>query len=150
MRKAIVGAALILMLLFVISCGVPQEEYDAVSSDLAIAQAEIQSLQSDLSAKETELSAKETELAAAQAKLEQGKARIEVLKGLTPAIIDRLDVTVPSPTTDYFLWYQDKVNAIRDPILTEKFEAIIDSDGSNETMRSFLFYLLESITKTLE
>ena len=73
MRKAIVtGIALVLMFFLLPSCaaGVPQEEYDRVSSDLAAAQAQVQSLQSELSAKETELSAKESDLTAAQTQVQ--------------------------------------------------------------------------------
>ena len=67
--RILIGLALILPLLSAISCGVPQEEYDKLSSDLAVAQTQIQSLQSDLSAKETELSTKESKLATAQAEI---------------------------------------------------------------------------------
>ncbi len=68
-KRILVGLALILPLLSAISCGVPQEEYNKLSSDLAVAQTQIQSLQSDLSAKETELSATESELATAQTEI---------------------------------------------------------------------------------
>ena len=68
-KRILVGLALILPLLSSISCGVPQEEYNKLSSDLAVAQTQIQSLQSDLSAKETELSETESELATAQTEI---------------------------------------------------------------------------------
>ena len=68
-KRILVGLALILPLLSTISCGVPQEEYNKLSSDLAVAQTQIQSLQSGLSAKETELSTKESELATAQTEI---------------------------------------------------------------------------------
>ncbi len=67
--RILIGLALIIPLLSAISCGVPQEEYNKLSSDLAVAQAKIQSLQSDLSEKEAELSTKEGKLTTAQTKI---------------------------------------------------------------------------------
>jgi len=67
--RILIGLALILPLLSVISCGVPQEEYNKLSSDLAVAQTQIQSLRSDLSTKKSELSMKESELATAQTEI---------------------------------------------------------------------------------
>jgi len=68
-KRILVGLALILPLLSVISCGVPQEEYNKLSSDLAVAQRQIQLLQSDLFAKTTKLSETESELATAQTEI---------------------------------------------------------------------------------
>jgi len=68
-RRILVGLALILPLLSAISCGVPQEEYNKLSSDLTVAQTQIQSLQSDLSTKKAELSTKESELVTAQTEI---------------------------------------------------------------------------------
>ncbi len=93
-KHILVGLALILPLLSAISCGVPQEEYNKLSSDLAVAQTQIQSLQSDLSAKEKELataqteissleddlSAKEKELATAQTEIAKLRSDSSVLK----------------------------------------------------------------------
>jgi len=68
-KRVLVGLALILPLLSAISCGVPQEEYNKLSSDLAVAQTQIQSLQNDLSAKKYELSMKESELVTARTEI---------------------------------------------------------------------------------
>lgn len=68
-KRVLVGLALILPLLSAISCGVPQEEYNKLNSNLAVAQTQIQSLQNDLSAKKYELSMKESELVTAQAQI---------------------------------------------------------------------------------
>jgi len=146
MKKAIViSIALVLMLFLLPSCaaGVPQEEYDRVSSDLTAAQAEIQSLQSDLSAKESELEA-------AEEKLEQGKARIEILNAIfIPAITGELDRMTEAEAMNYFLEWRDKVKAVGDPTLTAKFQAIIDT-GSDEATMDLFVYLLESIPEALE
>lgn len=56
MKKVIViGMVLIMMLFLLPSCGIPQEDYDRVSSDLAAAQSQIQSLQGDLTEAEEKL-----------------------------------------------------------------------------------------------
>jgi len=126
MKKAIViSIALVLMLFLLPSCaaGVPQEEYDRVSSDLA----------------------------AAEEKLEQGKTRIEILNAIfIPAITGELDRMTESEAVNYFLGWRDKINAVGDPTLTAKFETLIDSEFSDQAFTSFFIYLLESIPEALE
>ena len=176
MKKAIVlGLALILMLLFSVSCGVPQKDYDKVSSDLTTAQAEIQSLQGDLSAKESDLtaaqaeiqslqgdlsakeaglSAKENELEATKGKLEQGKARIEILNAIfIPAMTGELEGMTDTESVAYFFEWRDKIMDIEDPELTAKFEALIETfsdEAFDEASSSFFTYLLESTADALE
>jgi len=126
MKKAIViSIALVLMLFLLPSCaaGVPQEEYDRVSSDLA----------------------------AAEEQLEQGKTRIEILNAIfIPAITGELDRMTESEAVNYFLGWRDKINAVGDPTLTAKFETLIDSEFSDQAFTSFFIYLLESIPEALE
>jgi len=146
MKKAIViSIALVLMLFVLPSCaaGVPQEEYDRVSTDLAAVQAQIQSLQSDLSAKGSELKA-------AEEKLEQGKVRIEILNAFfIPAITGELDRMAEAEAMNYFLEWRDKVKTVGDPTLTAKFQAVMDA-GSDEATLDLFVYLLESIPEALE
>ena len=146
MKKAIViSIALVLMLFVLPSCaaGVPQEEYDRVSTDLAAVQAQIQSLQSDLSAKGSELEA-------AEEKLEQGKVRIEILNAFfIPAITGELDRMTEAEAMNYFLEWRDKVKTVGDPTLTAKFQAVMDA-GSDEATMDLFVYLLESIPEALE
>ena len=81
MKKAIVvGLALILMLSFVTSCGVPQEEYARVSSDLAAAQTQIQSLQDDLTAVQGDLTAAQAQIQSLQGDLAKAQAQIQPLQ----------------------------------------------------------------------
>jgi len=133
------------MLFLLPSCaaGVPQEEYDRVSSDLAAGQAQIQSLQG-------ELSAKESELEAAEEKLEQGKARIEILNAIfLPAITGELDRMTEMEVFNFFLEWRDKIKDVGDTALTAKFEAMMQT-FSYEAVLSFFVYLLESTADTLE
>ena len=149
-KVVIVGLALIPILLFITSCGVAQEEYDRVSSDLAAAQTQIQSLQGELSTKETELSAKETELEAAEEKLEQGKARIEILNAIfIPAMTGELDRMTEMEALNFFLEWRDKIKDMGDPVLIVKFEAMMET-FSDEALLSFFVYILESTADALE
>ena len=160
MKKAIVTGMVLVLLLFLLpSCtagGVSQEEYDRVSSDLAAAQTQIQSLQGELSAKESEVEATKTELEAIKGefevieeKLEQGKARVEILNAIfIPAITGELEKKTEMETMNLFLEWRDKIKDIGDPALNTKFEAILETPG-DEAMNSFFIYLLESISKAL-
>lgn len=79
-RTIMVGMVLILMLFLLSSCGVPQEDNDRVSSDLASAQTQIQSLEGELTAVRGDLTKAEGELAAAQADLTKAQAQIQPLQ----------------------------------------------------------------------
>ncbi len=100
MKKAIVvGLALILMLSFVISCGIPQEEYDKVSSDLAAAQTQIQSLQDDLTAAQAQVQSLQGDLAEAQAQiqpLQDDKEAAEEKRAQALAYAEYLDILLYS------------------------------------------------------
>ena len=154
MRKAIVIGIIPLVLTLVLlpacAAGVPQEEYTRVTSDLAAAQTQIQSLEGDLSAKETELSTKESELEVVKGKLEQGKATSEILNAIfIPAMTGELDEMTDAEAISWLLEFRDKVIAVGDPTLTAKFEVMLET-LSDEASMSFFMYLLESISRTLE
>lgn len=88
MKKTIlIGMVLILMLFLLSSCGVPQEDYDRVSSDLAAVQTQIQSLEGDLAAVEdgltkaqAQIQSLQADLAAAQADLTEAEAQTQSLQ----------------------------------------------------------------------
>ena len=142
----------ILLLSFLAACGgIPQEKYDKANSDLTAAQAQIQSLQSDLTAKNAELAAKDTELKDIKEKLGQTKKMIEVINGIfVAAMKGELDNMTQTENLNYFLSWRDKVNAIGDPVMTAKFQAIIDSEGDSGATMAFFVYLFESVPKTFE
>lgn len=167
MKKAIlIGMVSVLVLFLLPSCaaGVSQEELERASSELAAAQAEIQSLQSELSAKESELaaaqteiqslqsesSAKESEVEAIKDKLEQGKARVEILNVIfIPAVKGELDKMTEAEIMNLFFECRDKIKDIDDPTLSTKFEAMIGASGA-EAMNSFFLYLVESTADALK
>ena len=130
---------LILVLLLLPSCaaGVSTEEYAKVSSDLAVAQKEIETLQAKLDAKENELEA-------TNEKLNQVKARVEVFNGLWIPYLEGRETDMA-----FFLELQQKVIALGDPVLTEKFTTLI-SNVSFKTLPDFYIYLCESTAKVLE
>jgi hypothetical protein len=166
MKKGI-GIALvsILLLTFLAACGIPQDKYDKVNSDLTVAQTQIQSLQSDLTAKNAELAAKDTELKVAQSalsaketelkatreKMGLAKSMTEVINGIfVPGIKGEFDNMTEGENINFFLSWRDKVNAIGDPTLTAKFKALIDGGMTDEAMLAFFVYLFESVPKILE
>ena len=145
MKKAFgLGLALILILLLSVSCGISQDKYDKVTSDLAAAQVQIQKLQGDLTAKDTEFKA-------ANDKLAKAKNEINVLNTIfIPAITGEFNNKTQTEMLTVFLGWRDKVNTIGDSALTAKFQAIIDSSGSEEATMAFFQYLFEDIAKTLQ
>jgi len=158
MKKAIViGMALVLVLFLMTSCGVSQQEYDKVGSDLTTAQTQIQLLQGELSAKETELSAKESELKVTKEKLKQGKARFEILNAIfMPALTGEIEGMTEAEALIYFFEWRDKIIDVEDPTLIVKFEVMIETLSAEtwlsfyEASLSFFVYLLESTADVLE
>jgi hypothetical protein len=159
MKKGILlGIALLMVLVLLPACasGVPQEEYERVSNELIAAQTQTWSLQDELTTAQTqiqslqdELSAKESQLEATQEKLEQGKARIEILNAIfIPAMTGELDAMTEAEAINFFFEWRDTVKAIEDPVLTAKFEAMIET-FSDEALLSFFVYLLESTADAL-
>lgn len=71
--KKVIGISLVvaMVFLFLLGCGVPQEDYDAVVAERDAAQTQVASLESDLAATEADLATAESDLAAAQAQVSQ-------------------------------------------------------------------------------
>jgi hypothetical protein len=82
MKKRI-GLALvsILLFLFLVACGIPQDEYDKVSSNLTTAQILIRKLQSDLTVKNSALAAKDAELKSVQTALSEKDTELKSTQG---------------------------------------------------------------------
>ena len=79
MKKAsMIGMALVLALFLVTSCGASQEQLEKISSELAAAQTETQSLQGELSTKESALAAAQTETQSLQGKLSTKESELAV------------------------------------------------------------------------
>ena len=171
-RTIMVGMVLILMLFLLSSCGVPQEDYDGVSSDLATAQAEIQSLQGDLTAVRGDLTKVQDDLAAAQADLTKAQAQIqslqsneEVTEGKRAealAYAEYLDMALYTvwkesgiaPRFDFeddLLWLlglRDRASEIEDENLSNYVEELIE--GSEAATNQIWDYCLERIEQALK
>ena len=90
-RWFLVGGILLLVPLLIVGCGIPQEQYDALASDLSNAQQELQSVKGELGASQakvseltlslkkarTELEATQSDLESTQADLESTQADLE-------------------------------------------------------------------------
>lgn len=90
-RWFLVGGILLLVPLLIVGCGIPQEQYDVLASDLSNAQQEMQSVKGELGAAqakvleltsnlgkaETDLESTQTELGATQTDLETTQADLE-------------------------------------------------------------------------
>ncbi len=159
MKKTImVGMVLILMLFLLSSCGVPQEDYDRVSSDLAAAQTQIQSLEGDLTAAQADLTKAEaqtqslqTDKEVAQEKRAEALAYAEYLDvvmytvwrdaGLTPRFVFESD----------FLWMVELgsiASNMGDAELSNYVKRI--QEGDEAAMTELWDYCLDRIEKALK
>ena len=152
MKKAIlVGLTPILAILFLISCGVPQEDYDRINKDLTTAQIQIQALQDEKESLQAQIRSLQAEQLTQKEKIDDSKARIEVLNALLmPALTGELYTMTEMEALNFFLNWRDKIKAVGDPILAAKFEVIISGGGSNEATTDFFLYLLKSIPEALK
>jgi len=99
MGKAILlGIILVLMLVLLPACGarVSWEEYDMAVSDLATAQAQVQSLQDDLTAAQTQIRSLQGDLAKAQAQIRslRGGKTAEEKRAEALAYAEYLDIVL--------------------------------------------------------
>jgi outer membrane murein-binding lipoprotein Lpp len=144
--KKRIGAvmALVLVALLAVSCGVSQDEYDKLNGELTAVKAQIQTLQADLTKKEAELTT-------ALDKMARAKELVDVVNGIfLPAMKGELNDMTELESINYFLSWRDQINAIDDPVLELKFQAIVDSGGTDDSMFAFFVYLFESIPGALE
>jgi len=79
-RKLVLGIVLVLVTLLISSCGIPQEEHDAVVAERDSAQSQVKSLQSKLTGVEGELDTTNTQLETAQSTLETVQGELETTK----------------------------------------------------------------------
>jgi len=73
----LVGGILLLVSLLVVGCGVPQEQYDALSSDLSKAQQELQSIKAELGSAQAKVSELTSSLRKAETDLEATQTDLE-------------------------------------------------------------------------
>jgi hypothetical protein len=161
MRKRwfLIGGTFMLVSLLLIGCGVPQEDYDSVIAERDSAQAELQSVKAELTASQANVSELTSSLDRATAELQaakecmsSAKIKAEIVNALfIPAMTGELDQMSETEGMNYFLEWRDKIVSSKDPVLLEKFDALVASDfGDEQPFMDFFIYLLESIPETLE
>lgn len=178
MKRWVCLAALVLAAFLVVGCQptVPQEEYDLVVADLATAEAEIASLEGQLDETEDRLAEVEGQLAGAQAQIDdlqqeldefqsletdaerelrelRGKAdravlAAEILDVIVRAVLGAEEIT-EEEAIQLFLDLSGRVEESGDPVLQEKFQAVLLSFGGQEEGIDLVQYLIEMI-KELE
>ncbi len=168
MKKAIlIGMALVLLLFLIPSCaaGVPWEEYDRVSSDLATAQTQIQSLQDDLTAAQTQIQSLQDDLAEAQAQIQppqvdneaaeekraQALAYAEYLDILLYSLFEEAGLTPRFAFEDDIEWMielRDRADDIGDTELSNYLKEL--EERSEGAMERLWHYCLDRIEKALK
>lgn len=117
--------------------GVSQEDYEAMVAERDAARAEVVTLQSELASLERQMT--------------QAKALAEVVSGLfVPALTGELEKISENESMRYFQEWYDKVEASGDPLVQDKFEALIESRFPDEQMGDFFLYLFEVLLERLE
>jgi len=87
-RRILLGVVLLLVSSLMVGCGVAQEEYDRVTSDLSAAQAQIKTLESDYDKAKNDLSTVQSQIknlegdyAKAESNLSAAQSQIKTLQG---------------------------------------------------------------------
>jgi len=176
----LVGVIFLLFPLFLVGCGVSEEVYNAVlaerdaaqaqvqllQSQLTEAQAQAQSLQGELTEVQGELTEAQAQAQSLQEDMAQAQSEMQVLKESmlraknNAEVVNALFIPVLTGEALYMSdaeaallfvdWHEKIVNA-KDPILMNKFNAMMDSGfEEEEEVFEFFIYALESIPEILE
>jgi chromosome segregation ATPase len=149
MRKVLsLGMALVLTLIFVVSCssGISQEQYQQATNDLAAAQIQIQSLQSDKDALISSQQKAAEDMAAVKAQiqsLENDKAAMAILQQKIDKArpywvifqgFFQIGISGQAATTAQITDIISKVQATGDATLTAKLQAVFNNGGTQENI----------------
>lgn len=152
-RWFIFGVILLVSLL-IVSCGVPEEDYEVVVSERDAAQNQLESLQSDLAIMESDLESMDSDLTAASATIisemrtiKKAKAFAEVLSVFFhPLLTDE----APGPVADVLDQLSEPVQATEDPELERLYNELVDSEGGDQESKNFALYILEELSSILD
>jgi outer membrane murein-binding lipoprotein Lpp len=154
MKKAILIAMILLPMLFLLpSCaaGVSQEEYDKVTSDLAAAQAQIQSLQTDLTQAEAQIQSLQGDLTTASENPAEALAYAEFLDILMYPAWKEAGITPRFQFADDAEWVaelQNRATALGDTKVSNLFKEI--EEGGEITVAKLTDHCLEVIEEALK
>jgi chromosome segregation ATPase len=178
-KRWVCWAALALVALLLVGCKptVPQEEYDLVVAELATAEAEIARLEGQVSEAEDKTAEVEGQLAEAQAQINDLQQELddfqsqetdaeselrELREKADRAVLaaDILDVIVRAvlgaeeiseeEAVQLFLELSSRVEESGDPVLQEKFQAVLLSFGGQEEGIDLVQYLIEMVAELEE
>ncbi len=123
-KQFLLGAMVLLVSLLVVSCGIPQEEYDAVLAERDAAltkteslQAEVKSLQNDLSKAESQITTLESDLSKAESDLSWVKSELSKVESNLATVQSAL-IAVQSHNTDA----QSRVSSLQDELAAAEAE----------------------------
>ena len=83
----------------------------------------------------------------------QAKALVELLNTIfIPSLTGELFTLTEAEAVKLLLEWNEKIQATEDPMVEEKFNAVLDASGpaAEEAVMDFFIYILESVTKILE
>ena len=117
--------------------GVSQEDYEMIVTERDAAQAEVITLRS--------------ELVSLEQKMAQAKALAEVMSSLfVPALTGELEKISEGESMRYLQEWHDKIEASGDPLVRDKFEALVESGFPDKQIRDFFLYLFETLLERLK
>ena len=113
-RKLLVGMVLVLVILFLSSCGIPQEEYDDILAQRDAAQAEVVSLQSELNNSQSQLENSQSQIEDLESDVAEAQSQISDLESdyqASQSEVDSLQNQLSSAQDDYNALQQRVDNA---------------------------------------
>ena len=79
-KQFLLGAMVLLVSLLVVSCGIPQEGYDAVLAERDATQAKVESLQAEVESLQAEVESLQTKVESLQGELDKAQGQIESIE----------------------------------------------------------------------
>ena len=166
-KNRILIAGMLLALLLIVGCQatVPQEEYDQLAAELATAeneignleaevsdtqdqvteaQAQVEELQEELDTLRNQGTDAEQELRELQEKAGRAVLSAEILDAIVNAALGAEDLT-EEDAISVFLELSGKVDESGDPVLQEKFQAVMLSFGGEQEAIELIQYLIQMI-----
>ncbi len=151
-RTFLIGMVLILMLFLLPSCaaGVSQEEYDRVTSDLAVAQTQIQSLEGDLTEAEAQIQSLQTDKEVSEEKRAEALAYAEFVDVLLWPAWKKAGITPRFAFEDEVDWLVELKNRASDLGDTKLSNYIKGLDEAATLVALYDYCLGRIVEKTLK
>ena len=154
MRKRWLISGIVILTIFPLllsGCGVSQEVHDAVVAERDAAKTEVQLLQSDLAEAQAQIQSLQGEVQAAKEHILLARTNAEIVNSIfIPAVTGELDEISETEIMSLILEWNDKIETTEDPQMMTMFEALLDSKFGDEEMLDFFVYVLERIPEILE